>query len=62
MTASPRAERRAEAAFTLIEVVVAAAVLAIALMGILLVGGVLVVVGNLVADILAALLDPRVRL
>lgn len=32
------------------------------LMGILLVGGVLVVVGNLVADILAALLDPRVRL
>ena len=37
MTASPRAERRPEAAFTLIEVVVAAAVLAIALMGILLV-------------------------
>ena len=35
MTASLRAERRPEAAFTLIEVVVAAAVLAIALMGIL---------------------------
>ena len=37
MTTSPRTEGRAEAAFTLIEVVVAAAVLAIALMGILLV-------------------------